>query len=396
MSWRLAHFTVETAIGVGSYATVHRATDNRLGDTVAIKVLAENHSLNPELRERFIAEGRALRRVGGTNVATVYGIGESETFQPYLVLEYADRGTLSSRVEALRKQGWKATTDDLLAVARPLAAGVADIHRARLVHRDLSPGNILLTSRRVTPGSRLPSNVVRPEERLILADLGMCKDLAVNSGLTVAGGTAGFRPPEQTGPSIVDIRADIWAMSALLTWLAEGSKTSSSLTKVLARGMHDKPEKRHANAREWLADVEQALVPPEPEPAPAAPAPHRARRRRRLTLVAGSVLVLAALLGGFLAGHALVAAPDPVAVSSEAAIQIVGPTEITVGERAEFTADVDGVTSWAWTLPNHRQIANDDTVAVTATSAGSAEVVLRAVAPDGTELETRHRVRVIE
>lgn len=311
MSWQLSHFTVEAAIGVGSYATVHRATDERIGDTVAIKILAKNHSLNPELRERFISEGRALRRVGGANAAAVYDIGESDKFQPYLVLEYADRGTLKARVESLRSQGWKPTLDDLLALARPLAAGVADIHRARLVHRDLSPGNILLTSLRVTPSERIVSPVVRPEERLVLADLGMCKDLTLNSGLTVAGGTEGFRPPEQLGPGVVDIRADIWAMSALIQWLAEGISVPRALTRVIARGMHPKPEKRHPNSREWLADVEQALAPPEPEPAPVAPEPERAPRRGKLLMIAAAALILVALAGGFVAGLQVAGAPDP-------------------------------------------------------------------------------------
>ena len=94
MSTRLAHYHVGEAIGAGSYATVHRAVDERLNDTVAIKILAENHSLNPEIRERFIAQGRSLRRVGGGHVVTVYDVGESDRFQPYLVLEFADRGTI--------------------------------------------------------------------------------------------------------------------------------------------------------------------------------------------------------------------------------------------------------------------------------------------------------------
>src|SRR5699024_12096212 len=57
------------------------------------------------------------------------------------------------------------------------------------------------------------AQLVGADERLLLSDLGMCKDLAINSGLTVSGGTAGFRPPEQSQPGMVDTRADIWAAS---------------------------------------------------------------------------------------------------------------------------------------------------------------------------------------
>ncbi|WP_341854491.1 protein kinase [Brachybacterium sp. GPGPB12] len=89
-------------IGAGSFATVHRARDERLDADVAVKVLAENHSLNPEIRERFIAEGRDLRRVGGRHLVSVHDIGQNERQRPYLVLELADRGSLRRRVEEPR------------------------------------------------------------------------------------------------------------------------------------------------------------------------------------------------------------------------------------------------------------------------------------------------------
>ncbi|MGO2537965.1 MAG: protein kinase domain-containing protein, partial [Brachybacterium tyrofermentans] len=146
MAELLGHYRLHEVLGVGSFATVHRAHDERLDASVAVKVLAENHSLNPEIRERFIAEGRTLRRVGGPHLVTVHDIGQTSRQQPYLVLEIADRGTLRQRVENLRAEGWRATREDALALARPLAAAVGAVHRARLVHRDLSPGNLLLTS----------------------------------------------------------------------------------------------------------------------------------------------------------------------------------------------------------------------------------------------------------
>ncbi|WME23182.1 protein kinase domain-containing protein [Brachybacterium sp. GU-2] len=127
-------------IGAGSFATVHRARDERLDADVAVKVLAENHSLNPEIRERFIAEGRSLRRVGGRHLVSVHDIDQNERQQPYLVLELADRGSLRRRVEELRAGGWRATAADVLAVARPLAAAVAAVHRAGSSTATSAPG----------------------------------------------------------------------------------------------------------------------------------------------------------------------------------------------------------------------------------------------------------------
>ena len=261
-------------IGAGSFATVHRARDERLDADVAVKVLAENHSLNPEIRERFIAEGRSLRRVGWRHLVSVHDIDQNDHQQPYLVLELADRGSLRRRVEQLRAGGWCATGADVLAVARPLAAAVAAVHRARLVHRDLSPGNLLLTSTsgeaaRAVGIESSPSAVVRADERLLVADLGMCKDLARSSGLTVAAGTDGFRPPEQSRTGTVDIRADIWAMSALLRWLIGDAEMPEELQEVLARGLSEDPEARQAEATEWIAEIEGALAAPPPPAAGA-------------------------------------------------------------------------------------------------------------------------------
>lgn len=395
MTSRLSHYRFEEAIGAGSFASVHRAVDERLNDTVAIKILAENHSLNPEIRERFIAEGRALRRVGGSGVPAVYDIGESDRQQPYLVLEHADRGSLRERVEVLRAGGWRAERRDLIALARPLAAGVADVHRARLVHRDLSPGNLLLTSRSATgEGTALGSPLVRDDERLLLSDLGMCKDLALNSGLTVAGGTSGFRPPEQDAPGTVDTRADIWAISALMSWVAEGATIPAELARVLARGQSVRPARRQPDARTWLREVESALAPPEQvhEVPPSAPATRPTRWRFAL---AGSVAAVA-LVCGLIIGLWIAHDPAPPSAVSGASISISGPTEISVGEEAVFTASVDGVESWSWALPNHEFVADQAEVTVTPSSAGMGEIVLRSQTGDGTELEARRTVRVVE
>src|SRR5690625_7532388 len=78
---RAGRYRLEEVIGVGSFATVHRAVDDRLDSRVVIKMLAENHSLNPEIRARFIAEGRSLRKVNDPHVVTVHDIGESERQQ---------------------------------------------------------------------------------------------------------------------------------------------------------------------------------------------------------------------------------------------------------------------------------------------------------------------------
>ncbi|MGO1284656.1 MAG: serine/threonine-protein kinase [Brachybacterium sp.] len=417
MSELLGHYRLQKVVGFGSFATAHRAHDERLDATVVVKVLAENHSLNPEIRERFIAEGRSLRRVGGPHVVTVHDIGQTSRQQPYLVLEHADRGTLRDRVEALRTQGWTASDDDVLAVARPLAAAVDAVHQAQLVHRDLSPGNLLLTSTGGIVGDagaatgREGAALLGADERLLVADLGMCKDLAVSSGLTVAAGTEGFRPPEQSRPAVVDIRADIWAMSALLRWLIQGAALPVALTQVIERGLAEDPSNRQPDARAWLSEVEQALAPPvevippaaaaatgpsaapsDAGPAVASPAGTPLRRRRAaLTALVAAVALLLGLGAGALLGPG-VTAP---AARDDASLAIEGPKEITVGEEAVFTAEVEGIDSWVWSLPTGSHLVDQEQAALTASGPGTAEVILRGRTADGQELETRVTVRVV-
>lgn len=392
---RLGRYEVEGRLGAGSFATVHRAHDPRLEDEVAVKVLAENHTLNPDMLERFIGEGRALRRARSPHIAAVHDIDELPQNQPYLVLELADRGTLEDRVENLRAQGWRADREDVLAVARSLAAALGSLHRAQLVHRDLSPRNLLLTSRPSNGAVRGGGRLIAADERLLLADLGMCKDLARSSGLTVAAGTSGFRPPEQERHGRVDARADIWAASALLRWLSRDAPLPAAFGRALARGQADAPRRRPADVEAWLASLEEALAdPPEAaaETGEQTGAPPRPARRR-LHAVLALVLVAVGLAAGLSLGERIWHDP-PVAADDGASLAITGPDQLAVGEQATFTASTEGLETWVWELPDGQFITDEATVSMTATSAGAAEIVLRSRTAEGTELETRHPLRV--
>ncbi|WP_151525943.1 protein kinase domain-containing protein [Serinicoccus kebangsaanensis] len=395
-------YVLDEVIGVGSFATVHRATDDRLDASVVVKILAENHSLNPEVRERFIAEGRALRRVRSPHVVTVFDIGESERQQPFHVLEYADRGTLAERVAALRSGGWTASRQDVLTVARSLAAALEAVHQARLVHRDLSPANVLLRSAPPRDPGHEDSSLVQQDEQLLVADLGMCKDLALNSGLTVAGGTSGYRAPEMlSGPSVIDARADLWSLSALLAWLVDGADLPSELHQALARGMAEDPQDRPEDVAAWLATIEAALAPrPSASPtsttaaasAPATPTPAAGpARARRPRAVAAVLLAVLLLVGGLALGRFTAGPPD---ATQTARLAISGPDAVAVGEQAEFTLRSSGVASWTWGLPGGRYVVDATSVTLRPTGPGRATVTVHATDADGTELRAQHRFEV--
>lgn len=393
----VGRYLLEGVIGVGSFATVHRAVDERLDDTVVLKVLAENHSLNPEIRERFITEGRALRRVDSPHVVTVHDIGESDRQQPYLVLEHADRGTLAERVALLRAQGWTADADDVLEVARPLAAALEAVHAARLVHRDLSPSNILLTSGPWSTGDHVSgagSRLVAADERLLVADLGLCKDLAVSSGLTVAGGTSGYRPPEmESGPAVVDARADLWSLSSLVLWLADGAELPAALWQTLDRGRSTHPADRQPDAPTWLAEVESALA---PEPAaPPTDAGATAELPSRTLLVRYAAALLLALVLGVGGGWLLHGAGAPSPTTQSASIDVDGPEQARVGEEVTFTLRHVGVDSWVWVLPTGEHVAGLEAVRLTPSGAGSATVLVRSRDAQGRDLAVEHRLTVL-
>jgi eukaryotic-like serine/threonine-protein kinase len=432
---RIGRYAVEQVIGTGAFATVYRARDERLGATVAVKLLADNHCLDPDIRARFIDEGRVLRRIDSPHVVRVYDVGETERLQPYLVLEHADRGTLAQRVEALRAGGWRPTIADTGAVAIELAAAVTAVHAAGLVHRDLSPGNLLLRSgvppRPAGGADHAPAAaLLRADERLLVADLGLSKDLARSSGLTVAGGTDGFRPPEQrAGPSRVDGRADVWALSAVLLWLVTGQPPPAdgpvsateldralvplplpaALARPLVTSLHDDPDRRHPDAATWLAAVEAALAPSPARP-PANAAGSAGPSRRRL-LVSGAALAVGGVLAGVVGAHLADGSGDgsgPAVTArdrgrtavtdraGEAVITLVGRPEADAGDTVTFTAEVDGVDHWAWLMPDGAVYVDRPSVQMSTRSAGVATVTLVAVAPSGERLEARHELHLVE
>lgn len=196
---RIGRYRLERRLGTGAFGTVWLAHDDELDAPVAVKVLAENWAHRLDVRERFLSEARLLRKAGSPRVVQVHDIGELPDGRPYFVMEYADAGTLDDLAGA-----GPLPVPEALRLTALAARGAHALHEAGIVHRDVKPSNVLLRTAR--DGTR----------RVLIADLGLAKTLAEASGLTLAAGSAGYRPPEQAEPGAgIDARADVYSLGAV-------------------------------------------------------------------------------------------------------------------------------------------------------------------------------------
>ncbi|MBA3395416.1 MAG: protein kinase [Deltaproteobacteria bacterium] len=202
----LGAYRVEGTIGSGSMGEVFRGIDTGLNRRVAIKILSEKHRDSPELRARFIREGRAVAAISHPNVVQVFATGTYDE-RPYIAMELLDGQDLGSSVE---KTG---PLDSLTAahVVLDSAHGLAAAAKAGLIHRDVKPSNLV----------RLADGKVK------VTDFGLAKpvDPGAEPALTAMGvvvGTPDYIAPEQARGEAIDERVDIYALGGTLYFLLTG------------------------------------------------------------------------------------------------------------------------------------------------------------------------------
>ncbi|MEU8184220.1 serine/threonine-protein kinase [Micromonospora sp. NPDC049044] len=303
---RIGPYAVERLLGVGSFATVWLGYDPALDAHVAIKVLAENWSHDLRVRERFRDEARLLRQLEHERLVRVHAVGELPDGRPYAVLAWADGGSLRDRLASGPMPGPTA-----LRLLGEVCAGVTVLHRHGVVHRDLTPGNILFHSTGAGTGT----------ERVLIADLGLAKALATASGLTAPAGTPGYMAPEQDDPgAIVDARADVYGLGRLGIRLLAADPhgvppdpprpggvlrlragVPAPVAAVLLRATAHRPADRYPDAAALHAALNRATNPVRQSPRPVPVT----RRRHRLSLavaVVAAVVVVGPEPGGVGAG----------------------------------------------------------------------------------------------
>jgi Tol biopolymer transport system component len=208
---RLGPYEIISALGQGGMGEVYRARDTRLGRDVAVKVLPEHLSAQPEVRARFEREAKTVSSLNHPNICALYDVGK-EGDVDYLVLELVDGETLEQRLARGR-----VPTAEALRLGAQIADALDRAHRAGVVHRDLKPSNVMLTR----AGAKLMDfGLARGAARTI-------NDSEATRALTAEGtllGTFQYMAPEQLEGKETDARSDIWALGCVLYELFAGRR----------------------------------------------------------------------------------------------------------------------------------------------------------------------------
>ena len=218
-SLSIGRFRIERSLGVGAFSTVWLARDEDLDAWVAVKVLAEAWARNEDARRRFTEEARALRHLDSDRIVRVYELGWLEDDRPYMVMEYADRGSLEDRMRFARETGRPFTVAEAAAVGIELAACLTSVHALRIVHRDVKPSNVLYRSVAPEVKEALNRSGRRTgDERMLLGDFGIARRMEA-AGHTMVVGSPQYMAPEQADPRrahLVDGRADVFAAGVVV------------------------------------------------------------------------------------------------------------------------------------------------------------------------------------
>ena len=347
---RLGHYTVDALIGEGGMGQVYQATDTKLKRQVALKILPEAFSADPDRLARFQREAEVLASLNHPNIGHIYGLEEAEG-QRALVLELVEGPTLADRIT----QG-PIPLDEALPIAKQIAEALEAAHEAGVIHRDLKPANVK----------------VKDDGTVKVLDFGLAKALDPNPTgdpsqsptLTAAAtqmgvimGTAAYMSPEQAAGKLVDKRGDIWAFGVVLFEMLAGQRvftgetvshvlgavlqidpkwdalpvpTPQPLRKLLRRCLEKDRKRRLRDIGDALTDLDEARTAQSDETAHSAVAHFPWWRPTLPAAAAASVIVgVVAGIAVWTLTRAVPSTPRPVSRSS-----ILLPPGVAVGSNA--------------------------------------------------------------
>jgi TolB-like protein len=223
----ISSYRILECLGGGAMGVVYKAEDTRLGRTVALKFLPAELTRDLEAKERFLQEARLASSLDHPNLCTIYEAGETESGQLYLSMAFYDGENLKKRIER-----GPLPVADAVEIAAQIANGLARAHGSGIIHRDVKPANVMLTS--------------RGEVKLV--DFGLAKltgELGVS--FTQAGalmGTPAYMSPEQAQGKPVDTRTDVWSLGVVLYESLTGMRpfAGEAWQAVIQAVIHQTPE----------------------------------------------------------------------------------------------------------------------------------------------------------
>jgi Tol biopolymer transport system component len=234
---RLGPYEILAPLGAGGMGEVYRARDTRLDRTVAIKVLPSHLASNADLRQRFEREARAVSSLNHPHICTLHDIGHQDGID-YLVLEYLEGKSLLDRLEK-----GPLPLDQALRYATEIADALDKSHRNGVIHRDLKPGNVMLTK----TGAKLLDFGLARTAKPIFSNEDELSALATRARpLTGKGtllGTVPYMAPEQIEGREADARTDLWAFGALLYEMVTGKRAfaANSPASLIGAILKDEP-----------------------------------------------------------------------------------------------------------------------------------------------------------
>jgi beta-lactam-binding protein with PASTA domain/tRNA A-37 threonylcarbamoyl transferase component Bud32 len=268
-------YEIGGVLGRGGMAEVHRGRDLRLGREVAVKVLRNDLARDPSSQVRFRREAQAAASLNHPAIVAVYDTGEDRTTTgatPYIVMEYVEGETLR---DVLRREG-RLSPERAMSLTADICAALDFSHRNGIVHRDVKPGNVMIT----------------PQGTVKVMDFGIARavsDSAATMTSTAAViGTAQYLSPEQARGEGVDARSDVYSAGCLLYELVTGTppftgdspvavayqhvredpRTPSSinpeippeLDAILLKAMSKNPANRYQSAADMRSDLMRAIA----------------------------------------------------------------------------------------------------------------------------------------
>jgi hypothetical protein len=303
------------------------------------------------------------------------------------------------------------SADELLAVAEALAAGVGAVHDAGIIHRDIKPSNLLIVQDpEDTSANARAGDLIGLNERLVVGDLGLAKDLEASSGLTVGAGTSGFAAPEQLErAATVTPAVDVHAASAVMFWLIARQpppddqvwpSMPDAVERVLRQGLASDPDDRFGSMTEWGNAMSEAL---RQRDMPTARRPEWLRPAPLVLVVAGLALVAAVAAGvGYRVGAAAngsssaVVADDVRIVEvngSNVDLVVTGPAVAVAGEDVVLEASTTGAGEVVWIVPSG-ETTTGPTLQLTSLRVGTAVITAAVGVDDGPALVAEFELEI--